>query len=92
MFKPRNRYLRIERQPSEEETADNLGIILPQEYQAPTQTYEVVTILELSPDSKPYYKKGQKAVVLSQMIEEVEIEDEAVILILENHIIGVLGS
>ena len=91
-FVPRNRYLRIQRQPTTEEAIDNLGLVLPEGYEAPKNTHEVVEIIELSPDTKPSFQRGQSALVLSQMIEDIEIEGEVISLILENHVVGILGT
>ena len=91
-FVPRNRYLRIQRRPTTEETVENLGLVLPEGYETPKSTHEVVEIIELSPDTKPSFQRGQKALVLSQMIEDIEAEGEVISLILENHIVGILGT
>ena len=87
---PRNRYLRIERPTTVEESVKDLGLILPSEYEAPKSTHEVVTIAEISPDTNPSFGQGQKVLVLAQMIEDIEVEGEIVSFILENHVVGVL--
>ena len=91
-FVPRNRYLRIQRQPTTEETVENLGLVLPEGYESPKSTHEVVEIVELSPDTKPSFQRGQRALVLSQMIEDIEVGGEVISLILENHVVGILGT
>ena len=89
---PRNRYLKIRRQPTTEESIENMGLVLPEGYEAPKNTHEVVEILELSPDTRPSFQRGQHALVLSQMIEDIEVEGEVVSLILENHVVGILSD
>ena len=91
-FIPRNRYLRIQRRPTTEEVIDNLGLVLPEGYEPPKNTHEVVEIIELSPDTKPSFQRGQSALVLSQMIEDIEVEGEVISLILENHVVGIRGT
>ena len=91
-FVPRNRYLRIQRKPTTEESIENLGLVLPEGYESPKSTHEVVKIIELSPDTKPSFQRGQEALVLSQMIEDIEVGGEVISLILENHVVGILGT
>ena len=91
-FVPRNRYLRIQRKPTTEESIENLGLVLPEGYESPKSTHEVVEIIELSPDTKPSFQRGQEALVLSQMIEDIEVGGEVISLILENHVVGILGT
>jgi len=91
-FIPRNRYLKIQRQPSVEDTVEDLGLVLPTSYEAPKSTHEVVYIVEISPDPKPSFYQGQRAVVVSQMIEDIEVEGEIVSVVLENYVIGVLSD
>jgi len=89
MFKPCNRYLLIERNmKSEEESL----IALPEGAFNTESRYEKVTISGVAPDVRPPIAVGQDVVVLTHMIEEVEFDNVTVYLVLENHVLGIVGD
>ena len=53
-------------------------------------THELVKIKAVSCGTKPPLSQGDKAVVLSHMIEEVDFGEGKVYLVLENHIVGIV--
>jgi len=87
-FQPCNRYILIERanEPFETETL----IELPEGFERPKSTHELVRIKAVSCGTKPPLAQGDKAVVLSHMIEEVDFGEGKVYLVLENHIVGIV--
>jgi len=85
IFEPCNRHLLIERTPKESSSF----IALPDDFQT-MEKYEKVRVLSISPDVKPPISPGQRVVVLSHMIEEVDFGEGTVYLVLENHVIGIL--
>ena len=87
-FQPCNRYILIERasRPSENESL----IELPEGCERPTATHELVRIKAVSCGTKPPLAQGDKAVVLSHMIEEIDFGEGKVYLVLENHVVGIV--
>ena len=87
-FQPCNRYILIERlaQPTRPESR----IELPEDFRQPSSTLELVRIKAVSCGTKPPLSQGDKAVVLSHMIEEVDFGEGKVYLVLENHIVGIV--
>jgi len=87
-FQPCNRYILIDRdnQPVESETL----IELPEGYERPKSTHELVRIKAVSCGTKPPLAQGDQVVVLSHMIEEVDFGEGKVYLVLENHIVGIV--
>jgi len=87
-FQPCNRYILIDRE--ELGLADTSLIELPDDYKPPSATHELVKIKAVSCGTKPPLAQGDKAVVLSHMIEEIDFGEGKVYLILENHVVGIV--
>jgi len=87
-FQPCNRYILIDREtvPPEGESL----IELPEGFRPPTATHELVRIKAVSCGTKPPLSQGDKAIVLSHMIEEVDFGEGKVYLVLENHVVGIV--
>ncbi len=89
MFTPCNRYLLVDRGRREE----NRSLIeLPEGTFDTEVRYEKVTIRAISSEVRPPLKVGNEVVVLSHMVEEVDFGDETVYLVLENHVLGIVGG
>tara|TARA_Y100000361_G_scaffold132025_1_gene129170 strand:+ start:737 stop:1009 length:273 start_codon:yes stop_codon:yes gene_type:complete len=90
MFTPCNRYLLVERvvQPDPE---NEILIALPEGSFTTERRYEKVQIVGISSEVRPPLAVGQQVVVLSHMIEEVDFGDGACYLVLENHVLGIVG-
>ena len=86
-FQPCNRYILIDRDTVEESVS---LIELPEGCERPSATHELVRIRAVSCGTKPPLAQGDKAVVLSHMIEEVDFGEGKVYLVLENHIVGIV--
>ena len=87
-FTPCNRYLLVNKeQVQEEETL----IALPEGTFRAENRYERVVIEEISSEVRPPLAVGKAVVVLSHMIEEVDFGDGPVYLVLENHVLGIVG-
>jgi len=91
MFQPCNKYILIERGLREATERESL-IQLPDDFKPKAKIHELVTIVSVSPGVKPPLASGQKAVVLSHMIEEVDFGEEVVYLVLENNVLGTVGG
>lgn len=90
MFIPCNRYLLVERDtPSHDDSG--MLIALPEGSFRNEDRYEKVQVLGISTDVKPPLAVGKQVVVLSHMIEEVDFGEGTVYLVLENHVLGIVG-
>jgi len=87
-FQPCNRYILIDR--PERPTEGESLIELPEGFEPPTSTHELVRIKAVSCGTKPPLSQGDRAVVLSHMIEEVDFGEGKVYLVLENHVVGIV--
>jgi hypothetical protein len=87
-FTPCNRYLLVNKEVvREEETL----IALPEGTFRAENRYERVVIEGISSEVRPPLAVGKAVVVLSHMIEEVDFGDGPVYLVLENHVLGIVG-
>lgn len=87
-FEPRNRHLlveKIEREKVEEET----HVLLPEGYRK-IEEYALVRVLATSPDCTVTARKGEKVVVPTHLVQDVDVGDYNFSIILENHICGVI--
>lgn len=87
-FQPCNRYILIER--AELPARTESLIEMPEGFEHPTSRHELVRIKAVSCGTKPPLSQGDRAVVLSHMIEEVDFGEGKVYLVLENHIVGIV--
>ena len=87
-FTPCNRYLLVSRQANESE---EMLIALPEGTFRTENRYEKVTIESISSEVRPPLAVGKDVVVLSHMVEEVDFGDGPVYLVLENHVLGIVG-
>jgi len=87
-FQPCNRYILIERQQAAPESESLIE--LPEGFKPEATTHELVRIKSVSCGTKPPLSQGDKAVVLSHMIEEIDFGEGKVYLVLENHVVGIV--
>ena len=88
-FQPCNRYILIERIQEPQDDAASI-IELPEGFKPASATHELVKIKSVSCGIKPPLAQGDKAVVLSHMIEEIDFGEGKVYLVLENHVVGII--
>ncbi len=86
-FTPCNRYILVNRQPSQEE---EMLIALPEGTFQTENRFERVSIEGISSEVRPPLAVGKDVVVLSHMIEEVDFGNGPVYLVLENHVLGIV--
>ena len=86
-FEPRNRHLLVERIEKKEE--QQVGVLLPDGY-TKTDEYTLLKVLETSPDCLAVARKSEKIIVLTHLIQDIEVEDEIFSIVLENHVCGVV--
>jgi len=90
MFTPCNRYLLVERV-NKQEAENEILIALPEGSFSSESRYEKVRIVGISSEVRPPLAAGQEIVVLSHMVEEVDFGEGASYLVLENHVLGIVG-
>ena len=90
-FIPRNRHVLLGDIPQDADR-DKPTILLPEEYTAKTSPYGVYEIVQYSSDCTKLSVDdvGKLAVVNQSMIETVNVSQGEFLLILENHLYGVL--
>ena len=88
---PRNRYILLGEIPKDN-NEDQPTILLPEEYTAKTNPHGVYQIRQYSADCTKLSidDVGKLVVVNDSMVETVNVEQGEFLLILENHIYGVL--
>ena len=85
-FEPRNRHLLVEKiQKKEEETS----VLLPESYKK-VEEYLLLRVLATSPDCSVMARKGEKIVVPTHLVQEVDVDGQNFSIVLENHICGVI--
>ena len=86
-LEPRNRHLLVERIKNNKE--EKIDILLPDGYQK-VEEYTLVRVLATSPDCSVVARKGEKVVVPTHLIQDINMEEINFSIILENHICGVV--
>ena len=88
-FEPTNRHIQII--PIEEEKKESdLAIVLPDDYKEPLSPYLLCEVVACAKDSK-FRLTGDnttKIVVERRMLHKIEINNEAIYLILDNYVFG----
>ena len=89
MFTPCNRYLLVSK--NKKSDKEKILIALPEGSFSSENRYEKVEIVGISSDVRTPLAVGQQVVVLNHMIEEVDFGEGTVYLVLENHVLGIVG-
>jgi co-chaperonin GroES (HSP10) len=89
-FTPVNNYLYVRALDIPE--ADDPGILLPQDYRALTNPFQVVEIVNCSGESGTLWDPGLQVVVEAQMLKEIQHNGEIFTVIKENHVIGIMSE
>lgn len=88
-FDPLNRHLLISRKEVEEKN-DNT-FVLPDDYQKPTDPYEVVKVLSKAIDCTIEVDADDHVVVERSQVQTVSFEGQEFHIVLQNHVYGVLN-
>ena len=92
-FKPYNRHILLKQkeQAVEEETPT---VLVPDSYAATFKPYSVYEILDVSSDCEKLLLEHIKKeiVVNNSMVEKINIKGEEILLVLENHVYGVIDK
>jgi len=86
-FEPRNRHILVEKIEKDEE--DETKVLLPAGYKK-TEEYTLARVLATSPDSSVLARKGEKVVVPTHLIQDINVGEQSFSIVLENHICGVV--
>jgi len=85
-FEPRNRHLLVEKIEREKK---EINVLVPEGYKK-VEEYTLLRVVTTSPDCAITARKGEKVVVPTHLIQDVEIGEESFSIVLENHICGVI--
>lgn len=88
-FDPLNRHLLVSRKEVEEKN-DNT-FLLPDDYQKPTDPYEVVKVLSKAIDCTLEVDTDDHVVVERSQVQTVSFEGQEFHIVLQNHVYGVLN-
>jgi len=87
-FEPRNRHLLVERvQQSQEEK--KMNVLVPEGYKK-VEEYTLLRVIATSPDCSVVARKGEKIVVPTHLVQDVNVYEQGFSIVLENHICGVV--
>lgn len=88
MFKPVNRHILVDYSPPEAKPES--GILLPDDYVAPTEDYITVDVLGWAEDVCIPVHGNAKIIIDKKMLQEIRVEHSIYYLILENYVIGII--
>ena len=87
-FDPLNRHLLVSRKEVEEK--NDSTFVLPDDYQKPTDPYEVVKVLSKAIDCTIDVDADDHVVVERSQVQTVSFEGQEFHIVLQNHVYGVL--
>ena len=87
-LEPRNRHLLVEKV-EKEKIEEKTNVLLPEGY-AKVEEYTLLRVLATSPDCVNTARKGEKVIVPTHLIQDINVGEENFSIILENHICGVM--
>jgi len=89
-FYPRNRHILIEIVKNQKEEPQST-VLLPEGYGEKKDPYVCAVVKEISPSCTIGIDKGDKVVVQTSMIQEINVGDNLYTIVLENYIYGVIS-
>ena len=92
VYIPMNRHLLVRRRPKSE-TEPEQRVLLPEGYTKTESHYETVEVVSAAPNCAfiDRVRTGTNIVVLSNFLEDIEVEGHNYTVILENHVMGIIG-
>tara|TARA_R110000824_G_scaffold57546_2_gene156423 strand:+ start:53770 stop:54042 length:273 start_codon:yes stop_codon:yes gene_type:complete len=85
-FEPRNRHLLVEKIEREEKKRN---VLVPEDYKK-VEEFTLLRVVATSPDCAITARKGEKVVVATHLIQDIDVGEESFSIVLENHICGVI--
>tara|TARA_Y100000310_G_C20643658_1_gene795357 strand:- start:1153 stop:1437 length:285 start_codon:yes stop_codon:yes gene_type:complete len=89
-FEPRNRHLLVEKMEKEEEKYEDPPTVLIPEGYKKIEEYTLLRVLATSPDCTLTARKGEKVVVPTHLVQNIDVGEYNFSIVLENHICGVI--
>jgi co-chaperonin GroES (HSP10) len=89
MFKPVNRYIRIDVHKEEEPPTEAL-IVLPDDYKPEKQRYILATVVNSASDVRFDLSDCSEIIIDSAMVERIKIGNTNYDVILDNYVIGII--
>ncbi len=91
-FVPFNRHILVQRAPPQEK--ENSGILLPEGYKKKESQYEVVRVLDASPDCafREQIPMNTRIVVMSKFLEDIDCAGKTFTVVLENYVMGLVSG
>ena len=90
-FYPRNRHILVE-VVKEKEPELETRVLLPEDYGTKNPPYVCAVVKEISPSCTTNVGKGDKVIIESSMLQELNVDDNLYTIVLENYIYGVISS
>ena len=92
-YTPMNRYLHVQRRPRPVNDLEQT-VLLPDGYHKPESRYETVEVLDVAPNCAflDRVSPGSSIVVLSNFLEDVDVDGQTYTVVLENHVMGILNQ
>ena len=91
-FNPKNRHILIEPELEKKNKEENVGFLLPEDYQERPKPYAVAKVLDIAPSCKIDLNKGDRVLVENSMVQKIDVDGDEVYLLLENYVFGVVSS
>ena len=88
-FRPINRHILVNL-PATKELDESSLVLLPEDYKKPEQKYSVVQILAIADDVNFECSPYDELIIDTQMLEEIEINDNMYHIVLENYVVGII--
>ena len=93
MFKPINRYIQIEVEPTKQPQTET-GILLPNDFKVQESRHACVKVVSWDNDAKfaDFLNEGDWLIVDKSMIEEVNVRGNTINLVLDNYVLGLFST
>ena len=91
-LKPVNRYLLIELIEIEPEKEKKVSVLLPETYNPAENRFKLCRVVKIGPECSRNVTSNSLAVIDSTMVEKNEVLGQIFLLVLENHVVGVIDE
>tara|TARA_R110000824_G_scaffold227766_5_gene415620 strand:- start:628 stop:909 length:282 start_codon:yes stop_codon:yes gene_type:complete len=91
-IKPVNRQLMIEPIQIPKGEGKKSEVLLPDDYKPQKEQYKLCRILEVAEDCMSSFQPNTLAIVNAPMVEKIQVLDDIIHLVLENHVVGIVDE
>jgi hypothetical protein len=90
-FNPCNRHLLLKR-PSVASEEKKSTVLVPESFKVNLKPYEIYEVVDVAKDCEKISSShvNKQVVVNNNMIEKIDVEGQEILLVLENHVYGVI--